>query len=110
MRTATLIILTGIILLFLGSLYLGPKVFSPIERRLDQQLTQARHMAPQAGEITRKIIEYKKVRLAFSSFDLMGGLTVQELDDLNKPFSRIFSFFFLFSCLWVVFAVKILRH
>jgi hypothetical protein len=85
MRTATIIIVTGLILLFLGSLYLGPKVFSPIERRLDRQLAQAQHMPPQIAQVTRKVVEYKKIRLAFGSFDLMGGLTIQELDDLAKP-------------------------
>ena len=99
-----------IILLFLGSLYLGTKVFAPIERSLDRQLTQAQYMPPQTAQVIRKTVEYKKVRLAFGSFDLVGGLTIQELEDLANPFYRILSFFFLFACLWVIFGFKILRH
>jgi hypothetical protein len=110
MRTVTLIIITGLILMFLGSLYLGSKVFSPYERRLDQQLTQAQHMPPKTAQVIRKIVEYKKVRLAFGSFDLVAGLTIQDLDDLAKPVPRFLSFFSLFTCLWVIFGFKILRH
>ena len=110
MRTATIIIVTALILLFLGSLYLGPKVFSPIERSLDRQLAQARQMPPQTGQIIRKTVKYKKVRMAFGSFDLVGGLTIQELEDLAKPAPRSLSFFFLFACLWVIFGFKVLRH
>ncbi len=110
MRTATIIIVTGLILLFLGSLYLGSKVFSPIERRLDRQLTQARQMPPQTAQVIRKTVEYKKVRLAFGSFDLVGGLTIQELEDLAKPAPRVLSFFLLFACLWVIFGFKMQRH
>jgi hypothetical protein len=109
MRTVTIIIVTGIILLFLGSLYIGPKVFSNYECRLDRQLTQARHMPPQTPQITRKMVEYKKIRLAFGSFDLMGGLTMQELKDLAKPSPRVLSFFFLFACFWVIFGFKMQR-
>ena len=110
MRTATIIIIGGIFLLFLASFYLGSKVFSPIEHRLDRQLMQTKHMSPQAAQATRKIVEYKKIRLAFSSFDLVGGLTVQDLDDLANPFYRFLSFFFLFACVWVIFGFRILRH
>jgi hypothetical protein len=110
MRTVTLIIVTFFILLFLGSLYLGTKVFSPIVSSLNRQLTQAKHLSPQTAQSTRKIVEYKKVRLAFSSFDLVGGLTVQELEDLANPAYRVLSFFFLFACVWVIFGFKILRH
>jgi hypothetical protein len=110
MRTTTIVIVGGIFLLFLASLYLGPKVFSPYERSLGRQLTQTKHMSPETAQATRKIVQYKKVRLAFGSFDLMGGLTVQDLDDLTSPFYRVLSFFFLFACLWVTFGFKILRH
>ena len=110
MRTATIIIIGGIFLLFLASYSLGPKMFSGYERSLDRQLMQTKHMSPEAAQATRKIIEYKKVRLAFSSFDLVGGLTAQDLDDLANPFYRALSFFFLFACLWVIFGFRILRH
>ena len=110
MRTATLIIVSWIILLFLGSLYLGPKLFSRYERSLNRQLMQAQHLSPEAAQATRKIVEYKRVRLTFGSFDLVGGLTAQELEDLAYPFYRVLSFFFLFACVWVIFGFKILRH
>ncbi len=110
MRTVTLIIITGLLLMFLGSLYLGSKEFSPYERRLDGQLTHAKYLPPKAAQATLKIAEYKKVRLAFRSFDLVGGLTVQDLDVLTEPCYRALSFFFLFACLWVIFGLKIIRH
>jgi hypothetical protein len=110
MRTATIIIVGGIFLLFLASLYLGSRVLSPYERSLDRQLTQTQYMSPQAAQVTRKIVEYKKIRLAFGSFDLVAGLTSQDLDNLTQPFYRVFSFFFWFACLWVIFGFKVLRH
>jgi hypothetical protein len=110
MRTVTIIIVGVFILLFLASFFLGSRVFSPYERTLDRQLTQTTHLSPQTAKAARKIIMYKKVRLAFSSFDLVGGLTAQDLEDLANPFYRVLSFFFLFACVWVVFGFKILRH
>jgi hypothetical protein len=109
MRTVTIIIVTGFILLFLGSLYISPKVFSPYEHRMDRQLTRARHMPPKTAQVIRKTVEYHKVRLALGSFDLMGGLTMQELEDLAKPSPRVLSFFFLFACFWVIFGFKMQR-
>ena len=110
MRTATIIIVTVIFLMFLGSLFMGSKVFSPIHRSLDRQLTQAGQMPPQTAQVIRKTVEYKKFRLAFGSFDLVGGLTIQELEDLTNPSLRVLSFFFLFACVWVIFGLKFLRH
>jgi len=110
MRTTTIVIVGGIFLLFLASFFLGPRIFSAYERSLDRQLAQTQYMSPQAAQETRKIIEYKKVRLTFGSFDLVGGLTAQELDDLANPFYRVLSFIFLFACLWVIFGFKMLRH
>ena len=106
MRTMTIIVLLGLTLLFLGSLYIGPKVFSSYERSLDSQLSQAEQTAPpdKAKEV-RKRVNYRKVRLALSSFDLVGGLTNHDLETI-PTFNRFFPFFYLIACFWLILGLK----
>jgi hypothetical protein len=110
MRTVTLIILSGVFLLFLASLCLGPKQFSPYERSLDRQLAQTQHMSPATAQVVRKKVWMQKVGMAFGSFDLVNGLIEQDLEFMSLPYFRFLSFFFLFACLWVIFGLKVLRH
>lgn len=53
-RTMTIIVLAVLVLLFLGSLVIGPGVFSSYERGLDLQLTQAQQSSPETAEAVRK--------------------------------------------------------
>ncbi|MEJ2068855.1 MAG: hypothetical protein P8X65_03075 [Syntrophobacterales bacterium] len=106
MRTMTIIVLAGLVLLFLGSLFIGPKVFSSYERSLDSQLSQAEKTLPPAiAKQVRKRVNYRKVRLALSSFDLVGGLTNHDLEAI-PTYSRAFSFYFLLACLWLVLGLR----
>jgi hypothetical protein len=46
------------------------------------------------------------MRQAFISFDLMGGLTEQDLDNMTLTSRRFATFFFLLACLWLVLGLK----
>jgi hypothetical protein len=107
MRTATTIVLLGIVLLFLGSMFFGPKVFSSYERSLDEsvQTSQANQMSPEAAEAARKRAEFRKARLALSSFDLLAGFTNRELEAIPS-YSRTFSFFFMLACFWLILGLR----
>jgi len=105
MRAITIIVLAVLVLLFLGSLFIGPKVFSSYERSLDLQLTQAEQSSPEVARAVRKQVYYRKARLALSSFDLMGGLTTRDLEAI-PTYSRAFAFYFLVACFWLVLGLK----
>ena len=107
MRTATIIVLTGIVLLFLGSLFVGPKVFSSYERSLDESIVQSQtdQVSPEAAKAIQKRAQFRKVRLALSSFDLMAGFTNQELETI-PTFSLAFPFFYLLACFWLILGLK----
>jgi hypothetical protein len=105
MRTMTLIVLSGLVLLFLGSLYIGPKVFSPAERRLESRLHQAEQSSSETAAAAREQVDSRKARLAFSSFDLMGGLTDRDLETI-PALSLAFPFYCLLASLWLVLGLK----
>ena len=106
MRTMTIIVLSGLVLLCLGSLFIGPKVFSSYERSLDSQLSQAEQTtSPEKAEAVRKRVHFRKARLALSSFDLVGGLTNQDLETI-PTFNRFFPFFYLIACFWLILGLK----
>ena len=101
----TSIIILGLVLLFLGSLFIGKKVFSPYERSLDSQLRQAEQNSPQTAEAVRKQVYFRKARLALSSFDLVGGLTTHDLETIPS-ISLTFPFFYLLACFWLILGLK----
>lgn len=105
MRTMTIVIVSALVLLFLGSLYFGPWAFSSYERSLDDQLAQAKHSSPETARAVRKNVYYRKARLAMSSFDLVGGLTTRELEAIPN-YNRLFPFVYLIACLWLVFGLR----
>jgi hypothetical protein len=106
MRTMTIIVLSGLVLLFLGSLYFGPKAFYSYERSLDNQLSQAeQNSSPETARAVRKHVYYRKARLAMSSFDLVGGLTTHDLEAI-PTYSRAFAFYFLLACFWLILGLK----
>jgi hypothetical protein len=54
-----------------------------------------------------RIIRLKKVKQAFSSFDLTNGLTFQEMEDIPAGRgSRLYAFVFLLGALWLVWALR----
>jgi len=90
----------------LGSLLIGPMVFSSYERSLDSQLSQAEQKtSPENADAVRKRVHFRKARLALSSFDLIGGLTNQDLETIPN-LNRFFPFFFLLVCLWLILGLK----
>ena len=105
MRAMTIIVLSGLVLLFLGGLFFGSKVFSPYERSLDNQLNQAQTLPPETAKEVRKRVYIRKARLAMSSFDLVGGLTTRDIEAI-PTYSRAFSFYFLLACFWLVLGLK----
>ena len=105
MRIMTVIVLAVLVLLFLGSLYFGPRVFSSYERSLDQQLSQANQASPETARAVRKQVYFRKARLALSSFDLVGGLTTRDLENIPN-YSRSFAFYFLLVCFWLILGLK----
>ncbi len=109
MRTMTIIVLSVIVLLFLGSLYIGPRVFSSYERSLDDKLAQAEKSSPETARAVRKHVYFRKARLAMSSFDLVGGLTTRELEAIPN-YNRLFPFVYLIACLWLVFGLRKARR
>jgi len=106
MRAMTIVILSALVLLFLGSLFIGPQVFSSYERNLDQQLSQAEQTSsPEAYQQVRKRVNFRKVRLALSSFDLVGGLTNHDLETI-PTYSRFFPFLYLLACIWLILGLR----
>jgi hypothetical protein len=105
MRTMTVVVVSALVLLFLGSLFVGRKVFSSYERNLNQQLTQAEKASPETAQAVRKSVYYRKARLAMSSFDLVGGLTTRDLENIPN-YNRLFPFVYLIACLWLVFGLR----
>ncbi|MFW6127462.1 MAG: hypothetical protein ACOC6K_04545 [Thermodesulfobacteriota bacterium] len=106
MRAMTIVVLSALVLLFLGSMFIGPKVFSSYERSLDDQLSQAeKTLSPENVKEVRKGVNYRKVRLALSSFDLVGGLTDRDLEIIHKV-SLAFPFYFLLASLWLVLCLR----
>lgn len=101
----TMIVLSGLVLMFLGSLCIGPKVFSPSERSLVSQLNQAEQLSPEIAQTVRERVNFRKARLAFSSFDLMGGLTDRDLE-IIPSLSLAFPFYCLLASLWLVLGLK----
>ena len=46
-----------------------------------------------------------KIRLAFSSFDLIAGLTSRELEDI-PTYGLAFPFFYLLACFWLILGLR----
>lgn len=107
MKKATAVILVGLILLFFGSLYAGQKIFSESERRLalTDRLSQANAPSPEAAAAARERAEFRKVRLAMSSFDLANGLTPRDLEVISTS-GRSFAFYFLMASIWLALALR----
>ncbi len=106
MKKATAVILIGFILLFLGSLYAGQKIFTESERRLAlvDNLSQGAP-SPEAAAAARERAEFRKVRLAMSSFDLANGLTPRDLENISST-DRAFAFYFLMASIWLALGLR----
>jgi hypothetical protein len=98
MKKATAIILAGLVLLFLISLFAGQKLFSAAERELSRSESTTGAGAPVK-------VDFRKVRLAFSSFDLIAGLTHRDMEVISTQ-SLAFPFYFLLASLWLALGLR----
>lgn len=92
-----------ILLLTGGGLVAGKYVFAPWERVLseNQSIDDGQSEAISSG-ISQK--DYKKIRLAFNSFDLAAGLTKSDFESI--PAGNTYSFAALWLCAGAVFFLK----
>jgi hypothetical protein len=109
-KRATAIIVAGIMLLFVGSLIAGQKLFSPQERRLSARGSPQ----PAAGETSESAAastgsDFRNIRLAFSSFDLMAGLTNRDLENLQTH-GLTYAFFSLLAAFWLVLGLRMAKR
>ncbi len=103
MKRALIFSLVGYFLLFGVSLEAGMKVFSRADRT-QVAAPGAPHQAP--GEMSRD--SYKKAKFALGSFDLVNGLTRQDLQTLDSNDSV--GFYYLLGCLWLVVGMRFARR
>jgi hypothetical protein len=106
MKKGTAIILAGIMVLFLVSLYAGQKIFSAYERDLSVSgYDKPVNESPEAALAAKKRANFRKARLAFSSFDLLAGFTNKELENI-PTYSLAFPFFYLLACFWLILGLR----
>lgn len=105
MKKATAIILAGIVLLFCFSLFAGQKLFSGAERNLCQSEHALTPTSSEPGTKAQGKMDFRKVRLAFSSFDLAAGLTPRDLEVISTQ-SLAFPFYFLLASLWLALGLR----
>ena len=107
MERATAIILTGFVLLFVTSIVVGKRVFSPGEREILQlQQTQQLDSADRSAESAQdKRTRMRHVRIAFSSFDLLGGLTSNEIINIGTM-DQSFYIFHLLCCVLLIISLR----
>jgi hypothetical protein len=101
MKKATAVILAGLVLLFLISLFAGHKLFSASER----ELSRSAHSQPATGAEAPGKVDFRKFRMAFSSFDLAAGLTPKDIEAISMQ-SLAFPFYFLLASLWLALGLR----
>ncbi len=99
MYKAVLFFLSLIFGLFLVGHTLAPKGLPPAEREL------AAPASRQAGQPLSEA-EYKKLKVALSSFDLAAGLTRADFEIM--PEGRAYTFYSLLGAFWLVLGLKTL--
>jgi|UniRef100_A0A7C5ELS7 hypothetical protein len=105
MNKMVLIFLAGITLLFIGGLYAGFQVFEPWERLLAEPVPTLKVPGAADTEMTWK--GYRKVKLAFGSFDLANGLTKNDLETMSQANGAV-GFYFLLASLGLCIGLRAL--
>ena len=101
----------GLALLFLLSLTWGRQVFTPAERGWFPESRIAPGKTTDQYGFTENQARLRKARFALTSFDLMNGLTIAELENLPlEPGHRYFAFVYLMTCLWLAWGLRRFRH
>lgn len=105
MNKMVLFFLAGITLLFIGGLYAGFQVFEPWERILAEPVSPDLPPGVTPTEMTWK--GYRKVKLAFNSFDLANGLTKTDLESMSQANGAV-GFYFLLAGLGLCIGLRAL--
>ena len=107
MERATAIILSGLVLLFVTSFVVGQRVFSPEEREMVQfhQDRQSDSTGQGVKGTLDKRSRMRNVRIAFSSFDLLGGLTSDEIKNIGTM-DQSFHIFYLLACVLLIIGLR----
>jgi len=100
MWKAITLYLMGIALLFTLSLSIGRQAFPPEDLHLALADQAPPAAAPRPLARTMDDTDYHRIRLAFNAFDLMGGLTKRDLE--NIPGDGTYHFAFLLACFWLI--------
>jgi hypothetical protein len=104
MKKAIVFALFGLISLFWISLVTGLEVFEPWYRiSINSQVTPP----STPGEMSWD--SYKKIKLAFGSFDLFNGLTKQDLETMKNTDPSL-GFYYLMACLWLALGLRFGRR
>jgi len=97
------IFIIGLSLLLGFGIIMGRKVFPPVERALAPGSLGAPPPIFSRDEISEEEWNLRKARFAFSSFDLVSGLTIRELEGISsRRGSRLFAFLSLLAVFWLV--------
>jgi hypothetical protein len=99
MKKAVIFTLLGLVLLFGVSLVASFYMFQRYDRILAEQPGDPQ---PPPGQMSWK--SYKKIRLALGSFDLVNGLTKNDLDTMHAGNHE--GFYYLIGCLWLVLGLR----
>lgn len=105
MKKMVLFFLAGLVLLFLGGLVAGFHVFEPWERLLAEPAPSPQVSDTFPTEMSWK--GYRKVKLAFGSFDLANGLTKNDLETMSQG-NHAFGFYFLLASLGLCIGLRAL--
>ena len=108
MEKKTAVILFGVIIfLFLASIAVGQMVFPVAEREI-LQLNQTQQLDSAGRKVEGtydKSSRMRNVRLAFSSFDLLGGLTNDEIINIGTM-DKSLHIFYLLSCVLLIIGLR----
>jgi hypothetical protein len=111
MGKAVAIFTAGLALLFILSLTWGRQVFNPAARRWFPESRIAPGQTTDQYGFTENQARLRKARFALTSFDLMNGMTIAELENLPlEPGYRFFPFVYLLACLWLAWGLRRSRH
>ncbi len=106
MAKAISVFLAGLILLTILSFFWGRHVFTTQAGWFQEnQVGQA--VQSDSTYLAERQARIRKARIIFGSFDLVNGLTTDDLENLLfQPHHRYFAFVWLLACLWMVWGLR----
>jgi hypothetical protein len=110
MKTAIAGFCLVLVCLFVLSLTWGNKVISKWDLSPIYEGRVTKKAAPTQVIREQKEIRKNKLRMSMNPFDLTGGLTFQELDNMRHDSGyRYFAFLYLVGALWMVWGLRMSR-